>query len=644
MEAFTKIDWHPSLNDIIDDEFINIDRLERESVMYNTIRGSYKDPFKNIHEDNYDLVTDEHINCVMKQAKDIATKSKTPVAASTLIPDTVINSSERPDCLQSQCPKGPPYIPGVWKKPFKFPRLSSLTAEQHALCLRVILKFSRSEIPAAPTKQEMNELQTYMSLKNVIAKEQEEYLELAKNHWDGSKIKIVREDLINLKWREKYKLLQNFHKTYDEIKTIAFNSEQTILVNFISTVLEVGRIPKLKLPIAHNRNRVNPKNSLIRKKYFSNDELKRENYVYQDINCKNLAKEHNVDLVISTSGLKCLATNLNSNYNNTWILPVYIEEYNSKTVIFIDKPLPSMAKNIMEKNTWVYKYIIKNYLLRNNPEQTIIENVENTDSEVDESASPVIMKEKIERNHQYNLFTIGACGESQNELMKNKIKKDYKILVRTKIDAIEELENGMMGCVKLIPKLEHQTALGTEAVTLDEAAKQWITLTFTPNAYVIRVRIDQPTSEYLQIEKRTTSSINNELNRLYNTKGENTLLFIYNIIESMKEMSPGRYLLRHTPRNGAFASLYLETDSPGKQSINLDNIYCEDQFRTIPNTPWITLDKMTPTPASKFFMRMPVMFYPSKSVNSNSTKRTRRKRKKQSGSLNKLNSENSNQV
>lgn len=67
----------------------------------------------------------------------------------------------------------------------------------------------------------------------------------------------------------------------------------------------------------------------------------------------------------------------------------------------------------------------------------------------------------------------------------------------------------------------------------------------------------------MQIEKRTTSSINNELNRLYNTKGENTLLLIYNIIESMKEMSPGRYLLRHTPRNGAFASLYLETDSPG---------------------------------------------------------------------------------
>lgn len=45
--------------------------------------------------------------------------------------------------------------------------------------------------------------------------------------------------MINLKWREKYKLLQNFHKTYDEIKTIAFNSEQTILVNFVSTVLEV---------------------------------------------------------------------------------------------------------------------------------------------------------------------------------------------------------------------------------------------------------------------------------------------------------------------------------------------------------------------------------------------------------------------
>ncbi|KAK0183243.1 hypothetical protein PV327_001302 [Microctonus hyperodae] len=643
MEAFTNIDWHPSLNDIIDDEFINIDRLECESVMYNIIRGSYKDPFKNIHEDNYDLVTNEHINCAMKQAKDITAKSKTPTT-SKLVADTVMKSSERPDYSESQCPKGTPYIPGVWKKPYRFPRLSSLTAEQHALCLRVILKFSRSEIPVAPTKRDMNELQTYMNLKSVIAKEQEEYLELAKNNWDGSKISIIREDLINSKWREKYKLLQNFHKTYDEVKTIAFNSEQKIHVNFISTVLEVGRIPKLQLPIAHNRNNVNPKSVLIRKKYFSNAELKRENYVHQDINCKNLAKEHNVDLVISTSGLKCLASNLNSNYNNTWILPVYIEEYNSKNIIFIDKPLPSTAKNIMEKNTWVYKYIIKNYLLRNDPESTIITNAENADSDVDETASSEIMKNTIERNHQYNLFTIGACGESQNELMKNKIQKDYKILVRTKIDAVEELENGMMGYVKLIPKLEHQTPLGCEAVTLDEAAKQWITLTFTPNAYVIRVRIDQPTSEYLQIEKRTTSSINNELNRLYNTKGENTLLLIYNIIECMKEMNPGRYLLRHTLRNGPFASLYLETNNPGKQSINLDVIYCENQLRTIPNTPWITLDKMTPTPASKFFKRMPVMFYPSKSVNQNPTKKIKRNRRKQSKSLNKFNSENADQV
>lgn len=139
--------------------------------------------------------------------------------------------------------------------------------------------------------------------------------------------------------------------------------------------------------------------------------------------------------------------------------------------------------------------------------------------------------------------------------------------------------------VKVAAKLEYQTALASEAVTLDEASKQWISLKFTPDTTLIRgiiyfytfpqvkrkfkkkpknnvndftARIDMKNSEFLQIERRTCTSINNEMQRLYNVRGEDTLALIYNITDTMHKLAPGRYLLRHLVQNGAFATIYKE--------------------------------------------------------------------------------------
>lgn len=81
--------------------------------------------------------------------------------------------------------------------------------------------------------------------------------------------------------------------------------------------------------------------------------------VSEDINCQKLAESNNVDLVISSSGLKCLVNNIGPTNSNSWILPFIIKKHNDKNIIYIDKPAPPVASTIPEKNTWVYKYILK---------------------------------------------------------------------------------------------------------------------------------------------------------------------------------------------------------------------------------------------------------------------------------------------
>lgn len=58
-------------------------------------------------------------------------------------------------------------------------------------------------------------------------------------------------------------------------------------------------------------------------------------------------------------------------------------------------------------------------------------------------------------------------------------------------------------------------------------------------------------------------SINNEIQRLYNIKVENSLIILHNIIQSLSHFSPGHYIMRHTIRNGAFAALFKLAEGPG---------------------------------------------------------------------------------
>ncbi|XP_012275957.1 uncharacterized protein LOC105697317 [Orussus abietinus] len=701
MEEFLNIDWTPALDDIVDNVFINEDRLKREGTMYKIMLGEFKDPFAMGDSDSD--VTEETLEEMEVNFKKDITEGETPNVSNNkkrsigkMLNDATMPQESKKD-----------YVPGVVKCDFKFPRYSTLNVDEHALCLRVILRFSGSEKPEV-TQTTRQELNTYMKLTPAISKEQDEFLEFAKRNWDSSQLKILCENYINLRWKRNIEHLKELPRYYSETGSIAFISDKHIEINFHSTCLEKGNSPRLKLP-EPNKPYFLLSKQVMMQAYGSNIKKTRMNMpsnvlVSQDHNCENLAETHQVDLVISMSGLKCLANNVDQKSSTSWILPVLIREQCGKKIVYIDKPLPPNSKMIPQKNACIYKHLVKaqfcqidNLTSTNSPDKCIEDenifgdihssdllklekeeiefqnimctkktdsdfkseqqdynvtafsnlsvhpnshNVNKNVNKITENTIKAESNDEMESNNMvqkpfkksyslnagtinfdtlnvkhnlcYKLFTLGFT-QDKNELMKT-CGKDYKILIRSSVDGIERLPDGNEQPVIIAPKLEHQVALGAEAITLEEAIKQWASLIFQPEASLIRVRLAAATSEVLHIERRSAVSVNNEIKRLYNIQVESVLALLYNIIDELQSLTTGRYLIRHTIQNGSFAIIYKETDNLGKNGLDLNAVYADKTFYTIPITPWPALDKAVVTPAHKFFNRMPAMFHPSKTL------------------------------
>ncbi|XP_074107925.1 uncharacterized protein LOC141533124 [Cotesia typhae] len=595
MEDFLKIEWNPPTSDVVDEVFINEDRLESTSVMYQLIREMLVDPTKEVYKKYIDKITPDDIKTY-----------KAMIAKLTAEKNLKRRKKEGDDSVEQEIESPRSYVPGMPKKlDIRFPRPSNLTAEQQALGVKIYTNLSQMKKP---------ELEAYMSLQNLINEEQKIYLDLCKDNWNPDQIKLIREDLINHKWSKKLKSTRKLHRHYLEVGNIPFTSELEIKNNFLSTVIDVENLPLLLFPDPERRYVLDRHSKVIEARYFRN---KNSQLFLRDLDSdfENLAKEHNVDLVITQSGLNCLAINIDPSYANNWILPVEVKEVNNKNVVFVGKPLPPTVKNVLQKNSWIAKYILKSFFLV--PDSTDANTQDNLlHSKPPNWKDPDSSVEDSDRvwceQYQYNIYEIGSGGSPQNELMKSKIQKDYKLLVRTKIDGIEKSRTDETNRIKLAPKLENQLYLGAEAVTIEEGARQWISLAFTPDTTLLRVRMSAQTLEYIQRETRSTTSINNELSRLYSVKGEDAYPIIYNVADTMTKMSPGHYLLRHTPRNGAFTNIYKETDQRGKNTIDLEVIFCQDEFETASNPPWPLIDNRALTPALICWKRLPAMFHPSK--------------------------------
>lgn len=130
-----------------------------------------------------------------------------------------------------------------------------------------------------------------------------------------------------------------------------------------------GKLQKIVLPTFTRPCMLHINSEQLQKRFLPEKDNVKEPLMFfklplsEDANCQKLAEDNNVDLVISSSGLNCLVNNIGPTYSNSWILPVVIKRHNDKNVIYIDKPAPPVASTIPEKNTWVYKHILKYFFI-----------------------------------------------------------------------------------------------------------------------------------------------------------------------------------------------------------------------------------------------------------------------------------------
>ncbi|XP_072767674.1 uncharacterized protein [Anoplolepis gracilipes] len=659
MERFKKINWNPALEDIIDDVFINDERMERESAMYRIMRGDFTDPFEDIEQDYADV----NMELIQKfLAEDPFTDTEEEEQKETNSGKRNRKKTNTEHNCYKQTQKDKLYVPGIRKLSFNFPKTSCLTMNQHCMYLDVLLKLGREQKSLSKEEQRMQ--QSYIELKEKILEEQKEFLDFAKSKWNDSfDWKIRYDKFITFKWSRKMKKFQKLPRYYIESKNISLSVQKinstfikSIEIKFISCLHQLGSFSKIMWPKLDRPSMLSLNSTILNKNHCVTPNNVTQHFrlpVSDDTYCEKLAMETNADFVISSSGLKCLLNN-DSCYLNSWTIPVVIKSHNGKNVVYIDKRIPPIIATIPQKNTWVYKYILReiftdpnNAIFKKTEQQQKIEKhtkekksekatVHSDLNDVDiecsaefndylkiyeedlyvsesESSNNVANDNKTNDtkiNVMYKLFTIGPTECLNYELGKHDVKK-YQMLVRTKTDGIEvSPDNKSHTYIMLTPKMEHQLEFGAEAATFAEISHQWTSLIFRPEASLARVRLAADTSEIIQIEKHTAASLSNEMRRLYNVKIEDSLSILHNIIKELSSLTPGQYIMRHIPQRGPFAYVYKQNEGPGKNVFDLRIVCQSGIFQTVPKTPWPFIDTMLTTPALRHFKKMPAMFNP----------------------------------
>ncbi|XP_014479488.1 PREDICTED: little elongation complex subunit 2-like [Dinoponera quadriceps] len=643
MEKFKLINWNPSLENVIDDQFIKDDRIEKDSAMYKIMNGIFTDPFHDI-ENDYTEINSQSLGEFGKSIsdlEDVIKDEENEIEDKNKIDDGKgkevyyeENIKDLEECMKKQRITNNKnlYIPGMRKQPSNFPRISSLTYSQQAMCSRVLSQLFRYQTMSLSEKEKM-ELENYMVLQEKISAEQNEFLQFAKQMWKDTIPRVIQHKIyIDLKWDKQLFELKKLPRYYMESSNIPFLSNKNITVKFLSCLQE-SIFSEVVLPKFDKPYFLRMKNTTILKKYppiLSSFLPHFKLPVSEDTYCRRLAEETKVDLIISSSGLKCLLNNIGSDCSNSWIIPVIIRSHHEKNVVYIDKKLPPVAATSLQKNSLVYKYILRHNLMPTDVESSKgISSAEKNKAELElceksngmissfESHNETDLEENPSsstdegRNVTYKLFTIGPVeSENQSKLMKD-LPKEYQILIRTKTDGIEVLPNEQVSRpLMLAPKLEHQLALGAEAATLEEGVQQWGSLVFRPGVSLARVRIAVETGEVIQIERHTAMSLSAEMKRLYNVKVEDSLTILHNVIERLSCLTPGRYVVQHIAQHGPFAYIYKEAEEGVKNSLDLHSFYESTKFKTIPVTPWPPIDTMLMTPALEHFHKMPAMFKP----------------------------------
>lgn len=127
--------------------------MERESAMYKIMRDDFTDPFKDIEQDyaNVDielikeLLDEDSLSDTEKEEEEENINNQKKNIRKT----NNKKQNDETDCKEERRP----YVPGIRKSRYNFPRRSCLTKPQHTMCLRVFSTLLSSKQMLSKTEQ-----------------------------------------------------------------------------------------------------------------------------------------------------------------------------------------------------------------------------------------------------------------------------------------------------------------------------------------------------------------------------------------------------------------------------------------------------------------------------------------------------------
>lgn len=526
------------------------------------------------------------------------------------------------------------FVPGGKYIPH-FSRKSSLSKVQQEQCLNA-MKVLMLNKPSYQLKQsESFNIDVYNSLNLKIAMEHNLYNEFVKNSWEYDKKKIA--GLQNNLYRYASFLFQKKVKRYLEYKqyfkeqeliNMNYNEDDTatIEVNCIQNVLELGTLARFSHPSLKFECRLRAQTLPEIEPVKYNSKLT----VSKDANIRELLKNNDFDVVISSSGLKRLLDN--TDLREKWTIPVIVEIINvqrgkeifKKKVVFIDKPLAEDHPDPLDLKYCSMKRLVRTNFCRY--EAFKYENQENCLQ--DETIEQANAEESIENHEEewkgkkkkgkdniihhnvsYRLWKVKK-NVNHNALLKNQGKNtELKLLIRSKLDGCEIMPSGPLQPVIVKPKVEYQLQYGANVPTKSELSREWCSLFFRPFSNLYRVRMHWNTAEVVNIEKCSIQKVAADANHLYQYKPYLGLGILNDVLTKLVQLDEGNYLLTHLPKHGSFASLLKECDSSSK-CLDLHSEYKEWEMSNVIKKNWVPIDLNYILPIHESQMRLPGCFLP----------------------------------
>ncbi|XP_044753470.1 little elongation complex subunit 2-like [Coccinella septempunctata] len=530
------------------------------------------------------------------------------------------------------------FIPGGKYSP-QFPRKSLLTREQQEQCLSAI-KLLVLNKPSYQLKQtESFSIEVFKSLNCKIAEEHKMFNEFVKHCWESDKGRIgaIKNNLyryaciLNKKKIRRYLEYKRYYKEEDLIN-MSYNEDETVTieVNCMQNLLELGTLARFSHPSLKFECRLSAQTLPSIQPIRFNSKMP----VSKDGNIRQLLKNNDFDIVISSSGLKRLLDN--TDLKEKWTIPVVVElinvqrgrEIHKKKVVFIDKPFVKNRPDPLD-----LKYISMKRLVRTNfchyeafkyenqeicfeenkCEQTKINGCDGNSEDNLEEKLPWKKKsgssDLIHHNVNYRLWKVRKNVNS-NTLLKNQMKNtELNLLIRSKLDACEVSQADALQPVIIKPKVELQLQYGANIPTKSELSREWTSLFFRPFSNLYRVRTHWNTAEVVNLEKCSIQKVANEANQLYQYKPYLGLGVLNDVLTKLVELSEGSYLLAHLPKHGSFVSLLKECESVS-HSLDLHSEYTDYRISDIVERNWVPIDLNYILPIHESQNRPPGCFMP----------------------------------